>query len=124
MDRITKKDKKVLGDPDLMLKERFVDGVSDPLLRREMKRFSFEHKGLNFIDFRQMILKWTENESVATIKCMSADNDDEAVTSRKFQQNIWQVSLKQMGLVQLVDRKSCLIYCRNNKKCWKNNKIS
>ena len=83
MDRITKKDKKVLGDRDLILKERFVDGVSDPLLRREMKRFSFEHKGLNFIDFRQMILKWTEDEAVATIKCMSADNDDEAVTSQE-----------------------------------------
>ena len=61
MDRIAKKDKKVLGDKDLMLKERFIDCVSDSLLRREMKRFSFEHKDLNFIDFRQMILKWIED---------------------------------------------------------------
>ena len=32
IDRITKKDKKVLGDKDLMLKERFIDDVSDSLL--------------------------------------------------------------------------------------------
>ena len=82
MDRITKKDKKVLGDKDLMLKERFIDGVSDSLLRREMKRFSFEHKDLNFIDFRQMILKWTEDESVATLKSISAE-DEEAVINQE-----------------------------------------
>ena len=63
MDRITKKDKSVLGDRDLMLRERFTDGVLDSQLRREMRRFSFEHKGISFTDFRQMILRWTEDES-------------------------------------------------------------
>ena len=82
MDRIAKKDKKVLGDKDLMLKERFIDCVSDSLLRREMKRFSFEHKDLNFIDFRQMILKWIEDESEATLKSISAE-DEEAVINQK-----------------------------------------
>lgn len=47
-----------------------------------MKIFSFEHKDLNFIDFKQMILKWTEDETVATIKCMSSF-DEEAVTSQQ-----------------------------------------
>ena len=84
MDRITKKDKKVLGDKGLMLKEGCIDGVTDSLLRREMKRFSFEHKELNYIDFRQMILKWTEDETIATLKCMSASDDEEAtVTSQE-----------------------------------------
>ena len=74
VDRMGKKDKAMLGDRDLMLTERFIDGVHDHQLRREMRRFTFEHKGMSFTDFRQMVLKWTEDE--VEVKRMSVSSNE------------------------------------------------
>lgn len=63
MDRIVKRDRAMIGDGDLMLKERFTDGVGDTQLRREMRRYMFEHKDIAFTDFRHMVLRWTEDET-------------------------------------------------------------
>lgn len=61
VDRLIKKGSGVIGDKNLMLKERFIDGVSDFQLRREMRRFSRDHPDCSFHAFRQEILRWTED---------------------------------------------------------------
>ncbi|MES9879687.1 MAG: zinc finger CCHC domain-containing protein, partial [Sedimenticola sp.] len=62
VDRIQKKATGVMGDKDLLLKERFIDGVADRQLRREMRRFSLDHASAPFHAFRREVLKWTEDE--------------------------------------------------------------
>ena len=42
-----------------MLKERFIEGICDLSLRREIRRFSFEKK--SFGELRQILLQWTED---------------------------------------------------------------
>ena len=44
---------------DEMLKERFIEGICDLSLRREIRRFSFEKK--SFGELRQILLQWTED---------------------------------------------------------------
>lgn len=82
MDRITKKDRHIVGDRDLMLKERFTDGVVDTQLRREMRRFMFEHREVSFTDFRHLVLRWTEDETTtARQKNASVSEQEVSVTN-------------------------------------------
>jgi hypothetical protein len=58
MEQMTKKDMRVLGDKELMLMERFVDGVRDTHLQREMRKYAQENGGMPFVDFRRSVLSW------------------------------------------------------------------
>lgn len=51
-----------------MLKERFIDGVRDQQLKREMRRFSLDHSGVTFSDFRAVVLKWCEDEAKVSLE--------------------------------------------------------
>ena len=62
VDRMMKKGVGVIGNRELMLKERFIDGVTDKQLRREMRRFSIEHAASNFQDFRTVVFKWVQDQ--------------------------------------------------------------
>ncbi|MCG8048333.1 MAG: zinc finger domain-containing protein [Candidatus Thiodiazotropha taylori] len=66
VDRMLQKNRTVIGDKELMLKERFIDGVLDHQLRREMRRFSIEHPEISFQDFRKEIFRWTESHKTET----------------------------------------------------------
>ncbi|XP_033726794.1 uncharacterized protein LOC117316362 [Pecten maximus] len=82
MDRIVKKDRVIVGDRDLMLKERFTDGVVDIQLRREMRRYMFEHKDVSFTDFRQLVIRWTEDETIPSRhKSVSVSEQEVCVTN-------------------------------------------
>ena len=59
---MTKKGKGVFGDKELMLKERFIDGILDKQLRREMRRFSLEHPTAPFQEFRTVVFKWVQDQ--------------------------------------------------------------
>ena len=61
LDKIVSKDEKAVSNFDEMLKERFIEGICDSSLRREIRRFSFEKKSMSFGEFRQIILQWTED---------------------------------------------------------------
>lgn len=74
LDKIVAKDENAVTDFDEMLKERFVEGIRDSSLRREIRRFSFEKKAMSFGEFRQKVLQWSEdykNEPLS--KSFSAD---------------------------------------------------
>ena len=62
VDRMIKKGVGVIGNKELMLKERFIDGVTDKQLRREMRRFSIEHAASTFQDFRTVLFKWVQDQ--------------------------------------------------------------
>ncbi|MCG8049520.1 MAG: zinc finger domain-containing protein [Candidatus Thiodiazotropha endolucinida] len=62
VDRMSKKGKKVIGDQELMLKERFIDGILDKQLRREMRRFALEHPDCSFQEFRTVVFKWVQDQ--------------------------------------------------------------
>lgn len=89
-DIILKKDKDILGDRDLMLKERFTDGVVDPQLRREMRRFMFEHKSISFSEFRQLVLRWSDDgANTSQCKVMNASELDTVINEEMILKLIW-----------------------------------
>lgn len=45
-----------------MLRERFIDGVLDTQLKREMRRFTMDHPEIFFLEFRTVVMKWFEDE--------------------------------------------------------------
>jgi hypothetical protein len=51
VDQIIKRDNTVLGDKDKVLKDRFIEGIKEPHLKREVKRCSFEHKTIGDMRF-------------------------------------------------------------------------
>ncbi|XP_052710475.1 uncharacterized protein LOC128184881 [Crassostrea angulata] len=61
LDKIVAKDENAVTDFDEMLKERFVEGIRNSSLRREIRRFSFEKKAMSFGEFRQKVLQWSED---------------------------------------------------------------
>ena len=65
--------KKPCPDFDEMFKERFIEGICDSSLRREIRRFTFEKKSMSFGEFRQIIWQWTEDYKTKPLsKCYSA----------------------------------------------------
>jgi len=61
VDKIELKDSKAITDKDTMLKEKFVDGIQDDGLRREMRKSLQENKSLKFPKFRETVLVWAED---------------------------------------------------------------
>jgi hypothetical protein len=59
MDQMVRKDGRMMGDKDLVLTERFVDGVRDRHLKREWRKFAQENAGMPFVDFRRSVLSWS-----------------------------------------------------------------
>lgn len=76
VDRMVKKGKGVIGYKELMLKERFIDGVSDKQLQREMRRFAVDHPTSDFQAFRQRVLKWVQDQTKASEVHQSAEQVD------------------------------------------------
>jgi len=79
MERLCKKQKEVIGNKELMLRERFIDGVLDHQLKREMRRFSMEHPRTTFQEFRTIVIKWCEDEK----KVVSSSQEVEVNAVRK-----------------------------------------
>ncbi|CAC5402837.1 CNBP [Mytilus coruscus] len=71
-DQINKRDNTFLGDKDKVLKNRFIEGIKEPHLKREVKRFSYEHKTVKFLEFRQEVLLWV-NEIHKVVKLQMQD---------------------------------------------------
>ena len=93
VDRMLLKKRDVIGDKEVMLKERFIDGVIDYQLRREMRRFSLDHPSISFPAFRQEVLRWAEDHksvssdhksvSSEALCCAEIDSQSKKVTENK-----------------------------------------
>ncbi|CAG2186000.1 unnamed protein product [Mytilus edulis] len=62
-DQINKRYNTVLGDKDKVLKDRFIEGIKEPHLKREVKRFSYEHKTMKFLEFRHEVFLWVNENT-------------------------------------------------------------
>ncbi|CAC5418095.1 unnamed protein product [Mytilus coruscus] len=80
-DQINKRDNTVLGDKDKVLKDRFIEGIKEPHLTREVKRFSREHITMKFLEFRQEVLLWV-NENTQSWKVKLQMQDVEVVSNQ------------------------------------------
>ena len=74
--KVIEKSPELEGSHDLMLKGRFVEGVKDPVLRKDLKRESEENLHLTFWDIREKALKWEDQKEKknVTVKEITATN--------------------------------------------------
>lgn len=84
--KVLEKSPELKSSHDLMLKGRFVEGVKDPILRKDLKRESEENPQLTFWNIREKALKWEdqkEKKSV-TVKEITATNKTDTHDSSKL----------------------------------------
>ena len=62
MKKITVKNVDIIPNPDLTLCEQFAQNVNDNSLRRELKRLIRQHPEMNFLDFRDEAILYSEDE--------------------------------------------------------------
>lgn len=62
LDIISKRQGVKMQSQDRVLKERFVDGLSDSQLKRELKKFAVDNRDLPFHEFRKQMLLWVEDK--------------------------------------------------------------
>lgn len=74
--KVLEKSPDLKGSHDIMLKGRFVEGVRDPVLRKDLKRESEENSLLTFWDIREKALKWEDqkDKKVVSVKEITATN--------------------------------------------------
>ena len=51
-----------LENMDNVLIDKFVDGVRDPQLKRELRKHAFEHSKMPYLEFRGQILRWIDDK--------------------------------------------------------------
>lgn len=76
--KVLEKSPELKANHDLMLKGRFVEGVRDPILRKDLKRESEENLLLTFWDIREKALKWEDQKEKKTVsvKQITANKSD------------------------------------------------
>ena len=106
MDRLCKKQKEVVGNRELMLKERFIDGVLDPQLKREMRRFAMDHPEISFQEFRTVVMKWCEDEKrvytlpqEVEVNAVTKEPEIDVVSILKSQQDLLAKQQQQLDLL-------------------------
>ena len=102
--RLKKKAPSAIGNLDVLLKDRFIEGILDKQLRREMRRFSMEHSEAPFHTFRQKVLSWAEdsrNQSQSNVHVSSHKQDTVHLESLSSTENgIMQMLKQQQELIQ------------------------
>ena len=71
VDKIEHKDSKAINDKDTMLKEKFVDGIRDDSLRREMRRYLHQYKIMKFPEFRETMMDSAEDYRTRNVQVTS-----------------------------------------------------
>lgn len=102
MHSINKKEGGDSSNNEKILTEKFIDGVRDYQLKRELRRFSMENPSMPFIEFRGRGLLWVDDrqpnssKSAASINKVSIEE-----TTPEFQSNdILEVIKKQQELLE------------------------
>ena len=71
VDKIEHKDSKAITDKDTMLREKFVDGIRDDSLRREMRRYLHQYKTMKFPEFRATVMHRAEDYRTRNVQVTS-----------------------------------------------------
>ena len=101
---IEKKEGSEMQNKDKILTEKFIDGVNDQQLKRELRRFSMENASLPFIEFRGKMLLWVDDQkpTSASVSKMTAEKkstNDEILEMMKKQQDILEKQQQQIELL-------------------------
>lgn len=67
-ERITKMDPSYIAYGDKVLKDRFVEGVRDHHLRREMRRYCMDHEDITYSELRSQVTKWVTDAEMTNTK--------------------------------------------------------
>lgn len=102
MDRLCKKQKSIIGNRELMLRERFIDGVLDGQLKREMRRFAMDHPDVPFQEFRTIIMRWCEDDKKIGQTVVTSSMQDvhtEANTAKEVDSDLTKLLKSQQDLL-------------------------
>ena len=104
---IGKKEGGEITNKDKILTEKFIDGVRDQQLKRELRRFSMENAALPFIEFRGRMLLWVDDTQTTSDKTVGVNKvstekkstNDEILDMMKKQQDILEKQQQQIELL-------------------------
>ena len=96
----------LLKKADVLLKERFAEGILDVSLRREMKRLNKERPDIEFYQIRDEANDWTKDESAQAMQHVTheAVRTSQAVESSKLD-NIMQFMQDQQKQMQSIEER-------------------
>jgi hypothetical protein len=102
VDRMLKKDKHSVGHRDVVLKERFIDGVRDAQLHRELRRYAMEHQSMSFDEFRSTVLLWTEDSATVAPRARANVNKQYSAPAAPVQSSEYSELVKIMQSQQRI----------------------
>ena len=115
MNQICKKEGTEVSSQDNVLIEKFIDGIKDPQLKRELRRFSIENTGLPFFEFRGRVLLWVDDQELRSEKTANVNKqvaerrstNDEILEMMRKQQELLEKQQQQIDvLTQLTQRRN------------------
>lgn len=102
MHSINKKEGGDSSNNEKILTEKFIDGVRDYQLKRELRRFSMENPSMPFIEFRGRVLLWVDDRQPNSSKSAASINkvSIEETTPETQSNDILEVIKKQQELLE------------------------
>lgn len=108
MNLMIMKDKNSVGERDTILIERFIDGVRERQLHRELRKYALDKKGCSFEKFREEVLEWTEDASASVsphgLKTQQTCVSNHKVTTDDVMQGMVDMLKNQQELLQRQQR--------------------
>ena len=95
--RIAMREGSDLENMDKVLIDKFVDGVRDPQLKRELSKHAFEHSKMPFLEFRGQILRWIDDKPTSETSVKINKQNIECSTTN---QELSQLLKKQQDLLE------------------------
>lgn len=104
---ISRKEGGELPNREKILTEKFVDGVQDPQLKRELRKYSLENPKLPFIEFRARILMWVDDqqpkvEKTVAVKKLTVEKESQSDEILKMLHKQQEILVKQQQQIEML----------------------
>lgn len=98
---IAKKEGCDMKTMDKVVTDKFIDGIMDSQIKREVRRFAFENPKLPFIEFRQRMLQWVDDTPSVKVNKVSTETplSEDLLELVKCQQNMLEHQQKQIDML-------------------------
>uniref|UniRef100_A0A8W8NB37 Uncharacterized protein n=1 Tax=Magallana gigas TaxID=29159 RepID=A0A8W8NB37_MAGGI len=86
---------------DKVVTDKFIDGIMDSQIKREVRRFAFENPKLPLIEFRQRMLQWVDDTPSVQVNKVSTETplSEDLLELVKCQQNMLEHQQKQIDML-------------------------
>uniref|UniRef100_A0A8W8HTE8 Uncharacterized protein n=1 Tax=Magallana gigas TaxID=29159 RepID=A0A8W8HTE8_MAGGI len=86
---------------DKVVTDKFIDGIMDSQIKREVRRFAFENPKLPFIEFKQRMLQWVDDTPSVQVNKVSTETplSEDLLELVKCQQNMLEHQQKQIDML-------------------------